>query len=117
MRTHAKYVLVKGAVGGDRPRHIVWTGSQNWVAGSLSRGDETTLNIALRSAWSDYMRTGTRSATTRAACPTTADGPGVSTSSDDLPPRVVLHVGTPKSGTTFLQRALWRTATSWTRPG
>jgi hypothetical protein len=30
------------------------------------------------------------------------------TSSPDSAQRVVLHVGTPKSGTTFLQRALWR---------
>jgi hypothetical protein len=31
------------------------TGSQNWVAGSLSKGDETTLNIALKSAYRDYL--------------------------------------------------------------
>lgn len=30
------------------------------------------------------------------------------TGSPDVAQRVVLHVGTPKSGTTFLQRALWR---------
>ncbi len=30
------------------------------------------------------------------------------TDSPGAAPRVVLHVGTPKSGTTFLQRALWR---------
>ena len=45
VRTHAKYVLVKGTVGKDRRAYRVWTGSQNWVAGSLSRSDETTLNI------------------------------------------------------------------------
>lgn len=56
IRTHAKYVIVKGKFGRDRSHHIVMTGSQNWVSGSLSRGDETTLNIELRSAWSDYMR-------------------------------------------------------------
>ncbi|QIK65563.1 hypothetical protein G7072_03720 [Nocardioides sp. HDW12B] len=56
IRTHAKYVLVKGDFGGDNAHHIVMTGSQNWVSGSLSRGDETTLNIELQSAWSDYMR-------------------------------------------------------------
>ncbi len=32
------------------------TGSQNWVSGSLSKGDETTLNVDLKSAWSQYMR-------------------------------------------------------------
>jgi hypothetical protein len=56
IRTHAKYVLVKGRFGRDRSAHMVMTGSQNWVAGSLSRGDETTLNIARRSAWRDYIR-------------------------------------------------------------
>src|SRR5215217_6388596 len=30
------------------------------------------------------------------------------TDSPASPQRVVLHIGTPKSGTTFLQRALWR---------
>jgi phosphatidylserine/phosphatidylglycerophosphate/cardiolipin synthase-like enzyme len=56
VRTHAKYVLVKGTVGKDRSSHQVWTGSQNWVAGSLSRGDEVSLNIAKRSAYRDYIR-------------------------------------------------------------
>ncbi len=56
VRTHAKYVLVKGRVGKDRSSHQVWTGSQNWVAGSLSRGDEVSLNIAKRSAYRDYLR-------------------------------------------------------------
>jgi phosphatidylserine/phosphatidylglycerophosphate/cardiolipin synthase-like enzyme len=51
VRTHAKYVLVKGKVGTNRRAFRVWTGSQNWVAGSLSRSDETTLNIGLRSAY------------------------------------------------------------------
>jgi hypothetical protein len=54
VRTHAKYVLVKGRVGKDRRAYRVWTGSQNWVGGSLFRSDETTLNIALRSAYVDY---------------------------------------------------------------
>jgi hypothetical protein len=56
VRTHAKYVLVKGTFGGDRSAHMVLTGSQNWVAGSLSRGDETTLNVAGRVAYRDYLR-------------------------------------------------------------
>lgn len=55
VRTHAKYVLVKGTVGTDRRAYRVWTGSQNWVAGSLSRSDETTLNIGLRSAYRSYL--------------------------------------------------------------
>lgn len=56
VRTHAKYVLVKGTVGKDRRAFRVWTGSQNWVAGSLSRSDETTLNIGLRSAYESYLK-------------------------------------------------------------
>jgi phosphatidylserine/phosphatidylglycerophosphate/cardiolipin synthase-like enzyme len=60
VRTHAKYVLVKGTVGRDRHAHRVWTGSQNWVTGSLSRSDETTLNIGLRSAYNSYLRDWTK---------------------------------------------------------
>ena len=55
VRTHAKYVLVKGTYAGDRSASQVMTGSQNWVAGSLSRGDETTLNISRRSAYRSYL--------------------------------------------------------------
>jgi hypothetical protein len=55
VRTHAKYVLVKGSYGKDRAAYRVLTGSQNWVAGSLSRSDETTLNIGLKSAYVDYL--------------------------------------------------------------
>jgi hypothetical protein len=56
VRTHAKYVLVKGTVGRNRHAYRVWTGSQNWVAGSLSRSDELTLNIGLRSAYESYIQ-------------------------------------------------------------
>jgi hypothetical protein len=56
VRTHAKYVLVKGTIGRDRRAHAVWTGSQNWVTGSLSVSDETSLNIALRSAYRSYLK-------------------------------------------------------------
>jgi phosphatidylserine/phosphatidylglycerophosphate/cardiolipin synthase-like enzyme len=56
IRTHAKYVLVKGRFGADRSAHMVMTGSQNWVAGSLSRGDENTLNIARKNAYTQYLR-------------------------------------------------------------
>ncbi len=56
VRTHAKYVLVKGRVGTDRRAFRVWTGSQNWVAGSLSRGDEVTLNIAKAPVYRQYLR-------------------------------------------------------------
>jgi phosphatidylserine/phosphatidylglycerophosphate/cardiolipin synthase-like enzyme len=56
VRTHAKYVLVKGTYGKNRKAHVVMTGSQNWVAGSLSRSDETTLNIRTRGAYREYLR-------------------------------------------------------------
>ena len=56
VRTHAKYVLVKGTIGKDRRAYAVWTGSQNWVTGSLSLSDETSLNIALRSAYESYLK-------------------------------------------------------------
>ena len=56
IRTHSKYVLVRGRFGGDRSSHQVLTGTQNWVNGSLSRGDENSLNIARRSAYLDYLR-------------------------------------------------------------
>ena len=56
VRTHAKYVLVKGTYGKDRKAHVVMTGSQNWVAGSLSRSDETTLNIQSARAYGEYLR-------------------------------------------------------------
>ena len=109
IRTHAKYVIVKGAYGGDRSHHIVMTGSQNWVSGSLSRGDEVTLNIELASAWSDYMRdwTAIRNHSRRLPVQPLTDRE-VSTPPTDLPRRVVLHVGAPKSGTTYLQRLLWQ---------
>ncbi len=55
IRTHAKYVLVKGRYGGDPKSWQVMTGTQNWVAGSLSRGDENSLNIASKSAWKQYI--------------------------------------------------------------
>ncbi len=55
IRTHAKYVAVKGRIGSDRSAHKVMTGSPNWVAGSLSRGDENTLNIAKKKAYRQYL--------------------------------------------------------------
>lgn len=56
VRTHAKYVIVKGTYRGDRSAYVVMTGSQNWVAGSLNLGDETTTNIALKSAYVSYKK-------------------------------------------------------------
>ncbi|WP_183094580.1 phospholipase D-like domain-containing protein [Nocardioides stalactiti] len=55
VRTHAKYVLVRGTVGSDRSAFRVWTGSQNWVTGSLTMSDETSFNIAGRAAYEAYL--------------------------------------------------------------
>lgn len=55
VRTHGKYVLIKGRYRGDRHARVVMTGSQNWVGGSLSKGDEVTLNVKLASAYHKYV--------------------------------------------------------------
>ncbi len=55
VRTHSKFILVKGTVGKDRSAWQVWTGTQNWVSGSLSLGDENSLNISMRSAYAKYL--------------------------------------------------------------
>ena len=56
VRTHSKYVLIKGRFDRDPKSRRVLTGSQNWVAGSLSRGDETTLNISRKRAYRQYIK-------------------------------------------------------------
>jgi hypothetical protein len=56
IRTHAKYVLVKGTYAGNRAAHVVMTGSQNWVAGSLTRSDESSLNIEPRGTFAGVAR-------------------------------------------------------------
>ncbi len=55
VRTHAKYVLVKGTYAGNRSAHVVMTGSSNWVMGSLRNSDESTLNIETRPAYNQYV--------------------------------------------------------------
>lgn len=55
VRTHSKYVLVRGTFGKNNRAHVVMTGSPNWVVGSLNKGDESTLNIALKSAYNSYL--------------------------------------------------------------
>jgi hypothetical protein len=56
VRTHSKFVLVRGNYEGNPKKWVVMTGSPNWVAGSLSKGDEVTLNIELKSAYTAYLR-------------------------------------------------------------
>lgn len=54
VRTHGKFVLVKGRYDGDGSAHVVMTGTQNWVWGSLRLSDENSLNIELKSAYDQY---------------------------------------------------------------
>jgi len=56
LRTHAKYLLINGNYGGDRSAWQVTTGSQNWSGGSLKGGDEVTVTIRSRFAYSQYMK-------------------------------------------------------------
>lgn len=55
-RTHAKFVLVKGAYAKQRKTYRVMTGSGNWVRGSLTGGDEVSLNIAGKKAYKGYVK-------------------------------------------------------------
>lgn len=55
VRTHAKYVLVKGRVGSADSTFQVWTGSQNWVSGSLTLSDESTVNVTSAPLYRQYM--------------------------------------------------------------
>jgi hypothetical protein len=55
VRTHSKFVLVRGTYAGNPKKWVVMTGSPNWVAGSLRKGDESTLNIELKSAYDAYL--------------------------------------------------------------
>ena len=55
VRTHCKYVLVRGSYKG-KVKSVVMTGSPNWVHGSLSKGDESSLNIELKSAYNAYLK-------------------------------------------------------------
>lgn len=60
VRTHAKFIAVKGTVGKNRKAYQVWTGTQNWVSGSLNKGDENSLNISMKSAFQKYLGEWTR---------------------------------------------------------
>jgi phosphatidylserine/phosphatidylglycerophosphate/cardiolipin synthase-like enzyme len=54
-RTHMKAVAVRGTYGKNRRYHGVWTGTANWATGSLTRGDENTLNVRSGSLWRRYV--------------------------------------------------------------
>lgn len=55
LRVHTKYMLVNGHYGGDRSSHQVFTGTANWVAGSLTGGDEVMLRVSSRPAYKKYI--------------------------------------------------------------
>ncbi|MDQ3615740.1 MAG: phospholipase D-like domain-containing protein [Actinomycetota bacterium] len=56
LRVHTKYMLINGNYGGDSSSWQVFTGSQNWVQGSLTGGDEVTLQVTSRPAYVRYMK-------------------------------------------------------------
>ncbi len=55
LRVHSKYLLINGNYKSDSSAWQVTTGSQNWSGGSLRGGDEVTLSINSRFAYSQYM--------------------------------------------------------------
>lgn len=55
-RTHMKSIAVRGTYGTNRRYRGVWTGTANWSNGSLTRGDENTVNIRSASLWRRYVR-------------------------------------------------------------
>lgn len=54
-RTHMKTLAIRGTFGRDRSYHGVWTGTANWATGSLTRGDEITLNVHSAKVWKRYV--------------------------------------------------------------
>ncbi len=56
LRVHHKYLLINGVYGGDRSSWRVHAGSQNWGRGTLRKGDENTVNIVSRKAYTQYIR-------------------------------------------------------------
>lgn len=55
LRVHTKYMAVSGRYAGDRSSWQVLTGSANWVAGSLTGGDELLLRVSSRPAYASYL--------------------------------------------------------------
>ncbi|WP_183096095.1 phospholipase D-like domain-containing protein [Nocardioides stalactiti] len=54
-RTHMKNIAVRGTYGRDRRYSGVWTGTANWATGSLTKGDEITLNVRSASLYREYV--------------------------------------------------------------
>ncbi len=55
-RTHMKSVAVRGTYGDNQRYRGVWTGTANWSNGSLTRGDENTVNIQSARLWRRYVQ-------------------------------------------------------------
>ena len=61
VRVHSKYILIKGRYGRDPSRPAASSpGRRTGSQGSLSRGDETTLNISRKKAYRQYIKHWTR---------------------------------------------------------
>lgn len=56
LRVHSKYLLINGNYDGDSSSWQVFAGSQNWTKGSLTGGDENTLQISSRPAYASYSK-------------------------------------------------------------
>jgi hypothetical protein len=54
-RTHMKNIAIRGTYGKNRKYAGVWTGTANWATGSLTKGDENTLNIRSRRLYKEYV--------------------------------------------------------------
>ncbi len=55
-RVHSKYMIIRGNYNGDTSAKQVFTGSQNWVGGSLTRSDEVLLSIKSDAAYAQYLQ-------------------------------------------------------------
>lgn len=56
VRTHGKYMLIKGNYRGDNKAKVVMTGSANWVGGSLRLSDESTINVDRAKVYNAYIK-------------------------------------------------------------
>ncbi len=54
-RTHMKSLAIRGTYAGNRRYAGVWTGTANWATGSLTRGDEVTINVESADLYRRYM--------------------------------------------------------------
>jgi hypothetical protein len=48
-------LAIRGTYAGNRRYAGVWTGTANWATGSLTRGDEVTLNVESAKLYQRYL--------------------------------------------------------------